>query len=143
MCLTTKGVTVMEPMRNPVCLCASTTNQNKALTGAQFSCGAASLCPVLPAPAPFSSPFNHCLFTLSQELNEARLRPLPGKLGRPHPAVHLPPSLPVLCCLPQRPSAYACRQTHTIVEPPPPPTHQLKPWERVLQLLSLPDTEAF
>ena len=44
MCLTTRGVTVMEPMRRVVCLCAWSTNQNKALTGAQFSCGAASLC---------------------------------------------------------------------------------------------------
>lgn len=87
MCLTTRGVTVMEPMKSTVCLCAWSTNQNKALTGAQFSCGAASLCAVLPAPAPFSSPFNHCLFTLSQELNEPWLRALPGKLWRPCPAL--------------------------------------------------------
>lgn len=87
MCLTTRGVTVMEPMKSTVCLCAWSTNQNKALTGAQFSCGAASLCAVLPTPAPFSSPFNHCLFTLSQELNEPRLRALPGKRWRPRPAL--------------------------------------------------------
>lgn len=85
----------MKPMRRAVCLCAWSTNQNKALTGAQFSCGADSLCAVLPAPAPFSSLFNHCLFTLSQELNELWLRALPGKPRPALPSVSpsLPPSL--------------------------------------------------
>ena len=43
MFLTTRGVTVMEPMRITVYLCAWGTNENKALTGAQFSCSAAFL----------------------------------------------------------------------------------------------------
>lgn len=86
------------------------TNEERCLL-MRFSCGAASLRAVLPAPAPFSSPFNHCLFTLSQELNEPWLRALPGKLCRPRPALpsvsppppHYPPSLPPLSTLPPPP----------------------------------------
>lgn len=131
LCLTTRGVIVMEPMRRAVCLCAWSTNQNKALTGAQFSCGADSLCAVLPAPAPFSSLFNHCLFTLSQELNELWLRALPGKLGRPRPALpSVSPSLPLCSVLtppttPPQHIVHTHTNTHWVMELPPPlsPTH--------------------
>lgn len=41
-------------------------------------------------PGTFLVTLNHCLFTLSQELNELRLRAHPGKLWRPHPT--LPPT---------------------------------------------------
>lgn len=104
--LTTRGGKVMEPARSPIYLCDSGTDQNKALTGAQFSCRTAFLGTVLPTPAPFSSLFNHCLFTLSQWLNEPWLRALPVRLCRPRPAL---PSV----CPPSPLPTHTNKHTHT------------------------------
>lgn len=69
----------------------------------------------------FSSPFNHCLFTLSQELNEPRLRALPGKLWRPHPA--LPSTTHSLA---PSPSLF-----HTASPNNPTPAHSTLPHKRI------------
>lgn len=76
----------------------------------------------------FSSPFNHCLFTLSQELNEPRLRALPGKLWRPRPALpYTTPSLPPPLCSIQPPPTtppqhivHSHTNTYRVMELPPP-----------------------
>lgn len=94
----------MAPMSKAVCLCARSSNQNKALTGATiFMQGGLRLC--WPArPGTFLVTLNHCLFTLSQELNELRLRAHPGKLRRPHPTLPPPPppQLSIPYSLPQQ-----------------------------------------
>lgn len=124
-------------MGRAVCLRAWSTNQNKALTGATiFMRGC--LCAVLPAPAPFSSLFNHCLFTLSQELNEPWLRALPGKRWKhpPYPAFHpRPPPTHTLfyTASPNNnptPAHSALAHKHITFHLKP----QVKPWERVLLL---------
>lgn len=55
-------------------------------------------------PGTFLVTLNHCLFTLSQELNELRLRAHPGKLWRPHPTLPPipPPKLSIPYNLPQQ-----------------------------------------
>lgn len=107
-----------------------------------FMQGCLSLsCPVLPAPAPFSSPFNHCLFTLSQELNEPWLRALPGKLWRPRPAaVSLPPSLPPHC-LPQQPHPGTYTHKHRAASSL--PHTSTEAMGECIRFLSQADTEAF
>lgn len=101
----------MGPMHRAVCLCAWSSNQNKALTAATiFMRGGLRLC--CPArPGTFLVTLNHCLFTLSQELNELRLRALPGKLWRPHPT--LPPIPP-----PPRRTLYSLQPPPTTSPPP-------------------------
>lgn len=79
-------------------------------------------------PGTFLVTLNHCLFTLSQELNELRLRALPGKLQRPHPT--LPPTPSKTSLFPTASPNYnptpACSvlpQTLFLLK------HQLAPWE--------------
>lgn len=137
----------MGPMSRAVCLCAGSSNQNKASTGAAiFMRGGLRLC--RPArPGTFLVTLNHCLFTLSQELNELRLRAHPGKLWRPHPT--LPPTPPP----PQKLSI-----PYSLPQQQPPPVRVVYSHKRSLSpqtsarsmgecfslySLSLADTEAF
>lgn len=121
----------MGPMSRAVCLCASSSNQNKALTGAAiFMQGGLRLC--CPArPGTFLVTLNHCLFTLSQELNELRLWAHPGKLWRPHPTLPPTPHPQTLYSLQPPPTTtptHACSvlpQTLFLLKP------QLDPWESV------------
>lgn len=112
-----------------------------------------SLRAVLPAPAPFSSPFNHCLFTLSQELNEARLGGSPWEAPQapPCPAFpiypHRTPAHPPLSASPppNNPTpanstlAHKHSRASSLGEPASSPT----PSRRHRRLLSLADTEVF
>lgn len=137
MCLTTTGVTVMEPMRRVVCLYAWSTNQNKALTGAQFSCGAASLC--CPArPGTFLITIQSLsVYTISgDEWTVAQGSPWEA-LQRSALPCRLPPSPPsVHAASPNNPTLAADTHSHkhTVTEPPPLSHTQLKPWESVLLL---------
>lgn len=138
-------------MARPVCLCAGSPNQNKTfdggvVVGARFLCGGGAVPPpslraVLPAPAPFSSPFNHCLFTLSQELNEARLGGSPWEAPQapPCPAFPIyPHRTPIPPCLPAHPPTTPPQQiahSHTNTAEPP-------PWESLCPLPLPPTTTA-
>lgn len=94
--------------------------KTKALTAATvFMRGGLRLC--CPArPGTFLVTLNHCLFTLSRELNELRLRALPGKLRRPHPT--LPPIPPP----PLPPQTLCSLQPPPATSPPPHVVHSHK-----------------
>lgn len=116
MCLTTRGVTVTQPMRSAVCLCAWSSNQNKALTGGQFSCRAASG----PArPGTFLITIQSLsVYTISgAEWTVAQGSPWEAREAPPclPSTLSLPPTLLCARCLPQQPHpspAHAHKQSH-------------------------------
>lgn len=125
MCWTTRGVKVTDQWRATFAYTLEATTKTKAWLGHNFYAkplrSPSVFCPVLPCPA-YPGTFLitiQSLFTLSNQLNELRLRALPGKLCRPHPALtSLLLSLPLVTLPPQttplHPSTFTftCTQTH-------------------------------